>query len=161
MIRNATMGDFEAVQGVYAAARDFMAANGNPDQWGKTNPTAETVRGYTDRGELYVVEHEGEITGVFAFIPGDDPAYAHIDGAWHSEAPYAAIHCVASNGKRRGMFPELLEFCRERSKHLRIDTYKDNHIMQRLVTRHGFQYCGTIYLANGSPRMAYDWHGDE
>lgn len=157
MIRNATMKDFDAVQAVYAHARDFMAATGNPDQWGRTEPSAGTVRSHIEKGELYVLEDGDGIAGVFAFIPGADPTYAYIDGAWRSDAPYAAIHCVASNGRVRGMFAQLLEFCRQRSGHLRIDTYKDNHIMQKVVTKHGFRYCGTIYLANGNPRMAYDY----
>ena len=38
---------------------------------------------------------------------------------------------------------------------LRIDTHADNHVMQDLVTRNGFVYCGRILLANGSPRLAY------
>ena len=27
--------------------------------------------------------------------------------------------------------------------------------MQGLLARHGFSYCGIIYLKNGSPRLAY------
>ena len=38
---------------------------------------------------------------------------------------------------------------------IRIDTHKDNKIMQGLLERHGFSYCGIIYLLNGAPRLAY------
>ena len=38
---------------------------------------------------------------------------------------------------------------------IRVDTHSDNHIMQHLLARHGFTLCGTIYLASGSPRLAY------
>ena len=41
------------------------------------------------------------------------------------------------------------------SGNIRIDTHKDNKIMQGLLARHGFSYCGIIYLKNGSPRLAY------
>ena len=27
--------------------------------------------------------------------------------------------------------------------------------MQHLLEKHGFSYCGIIYLANGDPRLAY------
>ena len=33
----------------------------------------------------------------------------------------------------------------------------DNSIMQKLIKRNGFKECGTIYLLNGSPRMAFQW----
>jgi len=39
--------------------------------------------------------------------------------------------------------------------HLRIDTHRDNKIMQHNLTKHGFSYCGVIYLASGDERLAY------
>lgn len=155
-IQNAQMEQLRQIEAVYAQARAFMARTGNPNQWGTTNPTRETLEGHIRRSELYTVVQDGEICGCFAFIPGEDPTYGSIDGSWHSDAPYAAIHCVASNGRVKGMFSRLLQFCEARCPYLRIDTYRDNHIMQHVVTKHGFSYCGTIYLADGSPRMAYD-----
>lgn len=156
MIRKAVMDDFPAIEAVYEYARDFMAATGNPNQWGKTNPTADKLKAHIENGDLYLIIRQGEIAGVFAFIFGEDPTYGYIDGAWHSQTPYAAIHCVASSGKSGGVFGELMEYCAARCAHLRIDTYHDNHIMQKVIRRHGFLHCGTIYLANGSPRMAFD-----
>lgn len=155
-IRNAVMKEFPQIEAVYAAAREFMAQTGNPNQWGKTDPAPAVLKKYIENGNLYAVVQDGEICGSFAFIPGVDPTYGYIDGAWHSDTPYCTIHCVANNGKLKGMFSELLRFCETRSSHLRIDTYKDNKIMQRVVEKHGFSYCGIIYLENGSPRMAYD-----
>jgi len=38
---------------------------------------------------------------------------------------------------------------------IRIDTHKDNRIMQHNIEKHGFTYCGIIYLANGDERLAY------
>ena len=35
------------------------------------------------------------------------------------------------------------------------DTHRDNTIMQHLITKHGFTYCGIILLANGDERLAY------
>ena len=49
----------------------------------------------------------------------------------------------------------LLDFCFRRSPNLRIDTHRDNVIMQHLMQRHGFTRCGIIYLANGDERLAY------
>lgn len=155
-IRPAAMDELPQIEAVYASAREFMAATGNPNQWGTTNPRRAVLEKHIDNANLYAVEQEGEICGAFAFIPGVDPTYGYIEGQWHSDSPYAAIHCVASNGRVKGLFTQILSFCEKRCAHLRIDTYKDNKIMQRVVEKHGFSYCGTIYLENGSPRMAYD-----
>ena len=38
---------------------------------------------------------------------------------------------------------------------VRIDTHADNAIMQHNILKHGFRFCGTILLANGDPRLAY------
>lgn len=37
VIRNATEKDFPKMMKIYAYARDFMKAHGNPNQWGPTN----------------------------------------------------------------------------------------------------------------------------
>lgn len=155
-IRAAVMDELAQILAVYEYARNFMAETGNPNQWGKTNPAEAVVVEHIEKGQLYVLAQDGEIAGVFAFIPGEDPTYDYIEGSWNSDAPYAAIHCVASSGKVKGVFAKVVEYCEKRSRHLRIDTYKDNKIMQRAIEKQGFSYCGVIYLANGSPRLAYD-----
>ena len=48
-----------------------------------------------------------------------------------------------------------MDFCLSRENNIRIDTHRDNTIMQHVIQKHGFSYCGIIYLANGDERMAY------
>ena len=98
MIRKAVGNDLPEILEIYENARRFMAENGNPNQWGKTNPPQYTLERDIQLEQLYVVVREGKIRGVFAFIPGIDPTYGYIEGAWRSDAPYAAIHRVASDG---------------------------------------------------------------
>ncbi len=154
-IRKAEASDLGKILEIYENARSFMAQSGNPNQWGKTNPPRETLERDIDLGQLYVVIREGRICGVFAFIPGVDPTYGYIEGAWRSEQPYAAIHRVASDGSG-GILAAAVAYARERVPHLRIDTHRDNRVMQRAIGREGFVYCGVIYLENGSPRLAYE-----
>ncbi|MGP1458902.1 MAG: hypothetical protein ACTTKL_06305 [Treponema sp.] len=47
---------------------------------------------------------------------------------------------------------------------MRIDTYKDNKVMRRLIEKHGFQYCSTIRIAarpdfseQDTERLAFQW----
>lgn len=154
-IRSARPEDLTEILAVYAFARSFMEKTGNPNQWGKTNPPKEQLVQDIEAGNLYVVTDESGIHGVFAFLPGEDPTYGYIAGAWRSNEPYAAIHRVASDGCG-GIFSAILGFCRSRCAHLRIDTHHDNKVMQHVVQKHGFKRCGIIYLANGDPRIAYD-----
>lgn len=38
---------------------------------------------------------------------------------------------------------------------VRIDTHRDNQPMQALLKKCGFAYCGRIFLADGSERIAF------
>jgi RimJ/RimL family protein N-acetyltransferase len=51
----------------------------------------------------------------------------------------------------------MLQFCLAHTGNIRIDTHRDNTIMQHLLSKYGFQYCGIIYLANGDERLAYQY----
>lgn len=155
-IRAAQEADISDIMKIYACARAFMAKTGNPNQWGTAHPSRDILLADIYAGNLYAVELENEIHGVFAFIPGEDPTYRYIeDGNWHADMPYAAIHRVASDGSG-GIFASILKFCGSRSKYLRIDTHHDNKVMQHVLEKNGFQRCGIIYLENGDPRIAYD-----
>ena len=46
-------------------------------------------------------------------------------------------------------------YASEHYPNIRIDTHHDNKIMQRLLEQNGFVYCGIIFLADASPRLAY------
>ncbi len=67
---------------------------------------------------------------------------------------------MAGNGQETGVFAECLAWCREQIGHIRIDTHEDNRIMQHLIEKHGFVRCGIIHVADGSPRIAYEWMED-
>ena len=44
-----------------------------------------------------------------------------------------------------------------RCGHLRMDTHGDNTVMQRLLTKLGFRYCGIIHVEeDDDPRLAYE-----
>lgn len=153
-IRKATLSDWEKIQAVYARARAYMRQTDNPNQWGQHAPADHILRNDIDKGQLYVIQ-EDDIEGVFALIPGDDPTYQYIEGKWLNDKPYAAIHRVASAGNKKGILEVCLSYCHQIYPELKIDTHKDNLIMQHLLCKHGFIQCGTIYLANGDPRIAY------
>jgi len=159
-IRTATTGDLPELRRIYDAAKCYMDASGNPDQWPVGYPPEEYLRQDIELSRLYVCEEEGVVQGVFLFDVTDDPTYHYIEGAWRNEEPYGVIHRIASGGRAKGIFRHVLAFCKEKMAeqgiaNLRIDTHADNKTMQHLVERNGFKCCGVIYLENGSPRIAY------
>ena len=153
-IRPATQADMAEILDIYAQARRFMAENGNPTQWGQHHPARQILKKDILLNRLYVVEDGERLCGVFMFQVGDDPTYAHIEGSWRSTAPYGVIHRIAGVGG--GVFPAALEYCSSIIWHLRIDTHADNKPMQHVVEKSGFSRRGIIYVADGTPRIAYD-----
>jgi hypothetical protein len=101
-------------------------------------------------------EAKESIAAYFALLPSPEPTYFTIDGAWLTDEPYGVIHRMASYPDVHGIFAAIMDFAAERYAHLRIDTHRDNRIMQHLIEKYGFTYCGIIYLADGSPRLAYE-----
>ena len=74
--------------------------------------------------------------------------------------PGAVVIDVGINrvdGKVKGIFNCAIRYCKGISDNIRIDTHKSNLIMQNLIEKNGFEKCGTIYVADGSPRIAYQW----
>ena len=155
-IRKAVLGDINQILAIYAHAREQMRLLGNPDQWGDSNPAVSVVENDIKTGSSYVMAEDDESYGVFALVIGTEPAYERIeDGAWLNDAPYATIHRVAGSGKQKGIVRHCLSFCESKIPNIRIDTHACNYIMQHLLESSGYQRCGIIYVADGSPRIAY------
>ena len=154
-IRVAKMEDLPRIEEIYAYARQFMENTGNPTQWGKTEPKVSQLKIDIGEEKLYVIESHG-IHGVFFFTIGEDPTYARIeDGSWLSSEPYGTIHRIAGDGSG-GIVGTAVEFGKQKIRHLRIDTHHDNKVMQHVVEKLGFSRRGIIYVADGSPRIAYE-----
>lgn len=155
-VRLAELRDLSKIEEIYAFARSFMEETGNPNQWGKTNPPiAQLLQDIADK-RLYVIVQEDMIHGVFYFYIGEDPTYSVIhDGGWHSNRTYGTIHRIAGDGSG-GILKTAVSFCRQQIDCLRIDTHHDNVVMQNAVMKCGFRRCGIIYIADGTPRIAYD-----
>lgn len=154
-VRQAVVSDLPRIEEIYRFARQFMEDHGNPNQWGKTNPPTKQLLQDIEQGDLYVITDKTGIHGVFYFFLGEDPTYGIIDGQWRCDSPYGTIHRIAGDGSG-GILRTAVEFGKSKTHHLRIDTHADNKVMQNAVAKQGFRKCGTIYIADGSPRIAYD-----
>lgn len=157
MIRQGKNEDLERILEIYEIARQYMKSCGI-DQWQNGYPAKSDVIDDIETGISHVLYDENGIYGAFVLVEGEDPTYISIeDGEWKDNSEYFAIHRVASDGSRRGVFHEIAEFAKSKSKHLRVDTHKNNMNMQRVVKANGFTYCGVIHLLDGSPRVAFEY----
>ena len=148
--------DLPRILEIYDIAKTYMRANGNPNQWNGAYPDPETLRTDIEKQRLYVYKKAGSIHGVFMLLLEEEPTYAYIeDGSWREETPYGTIHRLAGDGEVRGLFAKCVAFCESKVKYLRADTHFDNHTMQHLLEKNGFERRGIIYLKNGDPRIAY------
>lgn len=154
-VRRTTPADLPDVMSIYAHARARMSAGGNPAQWVGGYPSQQVISSDIEAGSSYVVESGGKIAGVFTFAIGHEPTYAVIDGSWPDSAPYGTIHRIAAAPGAKGIADTALAFCRRAGVNIRIDTHAANAPMLRWITTRGFTPCGTIHVADGTPRLAF------
>lgn len=165
IIRQATAHDIDSLMALFSEARATIAALGI-DQWQNGYPSLAVVSEDVAIHRSYVVEIDGAIVGTFVLITDGEPTYDRIfDGVWltGNTDNYLAIHRVAVLVSRRGsgLSTAILDYAAQIAHQLgrtslRIDTHRGNVVMRRMLEKHGFVHCGTIYLENGDERVAYE-----
>lgn len=157
-IREAQLPDIKHIMAVLDDARQIMRSDGNTGQWINGYPSEDIIKEDIENGYGYVVV-DNVIVSYFAFIPSPEPTYAKIyDGQWLDDTlPYHVVHRIGSTPDSHGVFKTIMDWCFERDPHhnIKIDTHRDNRIMQHCILSYGFTYCGIIYLTSGDERLAY------
>ena len=157
IIREAKPTDMASIMQVMDAAKKIMRQSGNMHQWGEGYPSEAVIMSDIEKDGGFVIVDGSKIVGYFAFLPSPEPTYDKIyDGNWLDEVkPYHVIHRIASLPDAHGIFSSIMDFCFAHDNNIRIDTHRDNAIMQHNIEKHDFTFCGIIYLANGDERLAY------
>ena len=157
IIRDARPMDIAEIMHVMDAAKGIMRQSGNMHQGGEGYPSEAVIAADMKRNGGFVVEDEKKIVGYFAFLQSPEPTYAKIyEGKWIDDTlPYHVVHRIASNPDAHGIFSSIMDFCFSHDTNIRIDTHRDNKIMQHVILKQGFSYCGIIYLLSGDERLAY------
>lgn len=156
LIRAAHSGDLKEIMAVLDAAIGIMRASGNTRQWTNGYPSEDVIRNDIEKGFGYVGEEGSRVVAYFAFIPSPEPTYGYIEcGAWLNDAPYHVVHRIGSFPEVHGVFRSIMDWCFSQDANIRVDTHRDNSIMQHCLTSYGFTYCGIIYLLSGDERLAY------
>ena len=158
-IRKAEKADLEDILAIYKKARAFMAANGNPNQWGNNKPAKEQIEDDIEKGKSYVCVSENGVAAVFYFAVEADPTYSVIEGEWINDLPYGVVHRIASSEKGAGSF--CLNWAYSQCHNVRIDTHENNLPMQNLLKKLGYSRCGTIIINDGTPRIVFQKYQTE
>ena len=157
IIREARPTDMAEIMQVMDAAKGIMRQSGNMHQWGDGYPSETVITLDMEKNSGFVIEDSGEVVGYFAFLQSPEPTYNKIyDGQWLDDTlPYHVVHRIASYPDAHGIFDSIMDFCFSHDTIIRIDTHHDNKIMQHNILKHGFTYCGIIYLLSDDARLAY------
>jgi len=156
-VRKAEKSQLPQIMEVLAAAKIIMRESGNANQWVRGYPSQEAILSDISNGGGFVVEDNGKVVGYFAFLPSPEPTYHAIyQGEWTDDTlPYHVVHRIGSFPDVHGVFKSILDWCFTQDCNIRIDTHRDNKIMQHNILKYGFKYCGIIYLESGDERLAY------
>ena len=167
IIRKTTEADLQPLMEIFSEARKTIAALGI-DQWQNGYPNEAVLREDMARSQSYLAESDGRVIATFAMLTDGEPTYDEIfDGAWRTSGGregYIALHRVAISvaARGKGISTQIVEYAKERARALgrasvRIDTHEGNAVMRRMLEKHGFFHCGTIFLESGEARVAYEY----
>lgn len=160
IFRKATTADIDTIERIIKAASARLGAAGI-DQWQRGYPNRTSIENDVEAGVGMVLSLGNEILAYGAVIFTGEPAYDDLTGGkWLTDGQYAVVHrlCVSEIFVGMGFAKQFMSaaeaMAAERVKSFRIDTHPDNKIMQSLVKRMGFTYCGDIIIE--SRRLAYE-----
>jgi len=170
-ITKATLQHLDAICRITDQAKAQLAGLGI-DQWQRGYPNRDAWIDDIEQSVAYAAIENGQVLGAASILPGIEPSYCEIEGAWHSDTPYLSVHrvCVADGSKGKGiaglLFAHSFRLAKEQGiSSVRIDTHRGNIPMQHAIAKSGFSYCGVIHLVggvdHGHERIAFDRLTDE
>jgi len=148
LIRKATFDDVNSIMKIVQETIVEMG-NYNNTQWDENYPQKSNFIEDINKGELYVIDEDGELGG-FACINKVEPEeYKNL--TWKLDVTALVIHRMAVNAKfrRKSIGSRLINFADKLAqgqniKLLKTDTYSLNTKMQGLFKKCGYTYVGEI-----------------
>lgn len=153
MIRKATAADLDAVEAIYNEIHDREEAGLSSTGWRRgIYPTREDAEEALERGDLYVLEEDGEVLASAIINQWQNPEYARADWAYPAAADdVLVLHTLAVSPRRAGQglgkrFVRYFENCAalRACRCLRLDTGERNTRARRLYESLGYREAGTV-----------------
>lgn len=160
IFRKAQLNDLDQIITIINQAISYFKSK-NIDQWQDGYPNIDVIKEDILNNNSYVLISDHKILATCMISKEIEPTYNQIDGKWLGDLPYIVIHRIAikQDSKNQGLASLLLKNAFDlypNYRAMRIDTHKDNLVMQKFLLKQGFTYCGTIVLKSGSLRNAYE-----
>ena len=162
-LEKAVMEQLDKGADLIGQGRAYLKSQGI-DQWQGGYPNRDSVQQDIAAGKGYFLTDGKQQMAYLCLDLDGEPAYNEIKGTWLTPVtePYLVIHRLAFDAEFRGqglavqVFALAEQFAAERGiKSIKVDTDGDNKIMQHLMKKAGFTYCGTIWFQGGD-KLAYE-----
>lgn len=161
MIRKAEERDLAAVAEIYEQIHTEIERGAASVGWIRgVYPTEQTARAAFEKGELYVLEEQGEILGAAKLNQVQEKEYALVDWAYPAkESEVLVMHTlvIAPKAGGRGYGSRFEAFYCHLAKEmgckvLRIDTNEKNLRARELYKKLGYREAGVVpCIFNGIP----------
>ncbi len=134
------------------------------NQWQNDYPNVEIINNDIDNENSYVLLKDNNIVATAVISFEEEKTYDSIyEGQWISNKEYAVIHRIAVNNNYKGLgisskiIRNVEQLCLKKGVYsIKVDTHEENLSMQKMLKKNQFQYCGVIYLEDGSKRIAFE-----
>ena len=160
-IRKAQENQIEELRLLFEIGRQRQIASGNPNQWQRGYPSHAQLKADIATRMTYVCCQETEIIAAFFLMTGHDPMYDYLtEGQWLNQKDYVSIHRFVTKYGGVGIGQFCLDWIKDKSANIRMDTHRLNEPMKKLVEKNGFVYCGQIVFKDFR-RDAYHYVKEE
>ena len=162
-LRHTKAGEEQIAMDIINQAKAFLKEQGI-DQWQTGYPNMEAILGDIEKERGYFFLENDVIFGYACIDYEGEPAYNELKGSWLSpmDADYVVVHrmAFAKENRGKGLADEAFRLVAEQAKskgieNFRVDTDEANKIMQSVLKRNGFTYCGVIWFDN-SEKIAFE-----
>ena len=160
-LKQAEMKDIQIAVDIINTAKEHLKQQGI-DQWQNGYPDYDCIKRDILNGKGYFIAEGDNILGYLCVDFDGEPAYSGLNGQWNTNEKYVVVHRMAFSEKARGrgLSGDALSLVEEMSKKngvysFRVDTDADNKKMRHILSKNGFEYCGTIWFDN-SEKIAFD-----
>ena len=150
--RKSELRDIPEMVGIINDAVAFLRDSG-VNQWQDGYPNEAVLKNDIALGRSYVLTDGGSVVGTVVLSFEKDHCYDDIDGKWLNDEPYAVIHrsAVSAKARGKGCGRRLYEECERLAAqngfmNIRVDTHRDNKVMNTMLTQYGYTMCGTIFV---------------
>jgi len=161
--RLSQLKDIQNILAIIEEAKIFLKEQG-VNQWQNGYPNEEVIVEDIKNSCSYVLEEDGKVVGTTVIGFCGETTYENIyGGVWLSNDSFAVIHrmAISKSHMNRGFSTELMKnveklVLAKGIKSIKVDTHKDNKVMQKFLQKNGYKYCGIIYLEDGNERLAFE-----